>query len=217
MFTSHFSAAARGTGLGRSLAAMPPDEQMTVAATRRSTLGRRAVGVLLAVACAGIAAMWIYGLFIADPEPVYRIEDASWRPQAIAICAAADAAITSLSDTTGGFITDPTPEQMRRRADLADQATAVLDQMVSDLVAVPVDNDDDRLRLDVFAEHYRMVLADRLRYTTALRAGDNVEYTETVVAGGPVTNVITDFTAGVKGNDIPLCSPPADLSRSVQP
>lgn len=196
---------------------MSPDEQTTDVPTVTTRVRRRAVGALLAAACAAIAAMWIYGLFIADPEPVYRIEDASWRPQAVAICAAADAAITSLTDTTGGFITDPTPEQMRRRADLADQATAVLDQMVTDLVAIPVDNDDDRLRLDVFAEHYRMVLADRLRYTTALRAGENVDYTETVVAGGPVTNVITDFTAGVKGNDIPLCSPPGDLSRYVQP
>ena len=179
--------------------------------------GKRWVKVLLAVGCAAVAAMWVYGIFIADPEPVYRIEDPTWRPQAVAICAAADATIVSLADTEEGFITEPTLEQMQRRADLADRATAVLDQMVTDLVSIPVDNDDDRLRLDTFEEHYRAVIADRLRYTASLRTGDNVDYTETVVGGGPVTNVITDFTAGIKGNDIPLCSPPGDLSRYVQP
>ena len=45
-----------------------------------------------------------------------------------------------------------------------------------------------------------LVIDDRRRYLGELRAGNLVPYTETVVAGGPVSNVVLDFTAGVKGN-----------------
>jgi hypothetical protein len=175
------------------------------------------VKIGLALACAAIAAMWVFAIWGPDAKPIYQIEDATWRPAALEICAAADAEIVALADTSEGFITEPTPEQMRRRADLADQATGILDQMITDLVAIPVAGEDDRLRLDTFEENYRIIIEDRHRYTAALRRGENVDYTETVVGGGPVTNVITDFTAGVKGNDVPLCSPPGDLSRYIQP
>ena len=179
--------------------------------------GKLWVKIVLTVGCLAVVAMWVFAIFLSDEKGVYRIEDASWRPQALQICADADAAIVALADTEQGFITDPTPEQMTRRADLADQATAILDQMVTDLVSIPVDNDDDRTRLATFEENYRLVIVDRHRYTDALREGRNVDYTETVVGGGPVTNVVTDFTAGVKGNEVPLCSPPGDLSRYLQP
>jgi len=180
-------------------------------------LRRTTVRIGLAIGCAAIAAMWIFAIWGPDPKPVYQIEDPAWRPAALEICAVADTAIVALADTDDGFITKPTPEQMRQRADLADQATDILEQMITDLVAIPVVNDDDRLRLDTFEENYRIIIADRRRYTAALRRGENIDYTETVVGGGPVTNVITDFTAGVKGNDVPLCSPPGDLSRYIQP
>jgi len=186
-------------------------------ATAERPKGRLWVKLVLAIGCLAVGAMWVFAIFLADEKGVYRIEDASWRPQALKVCAAADAAIVALADTEQGFITDPTPAQMAQRADLADQATAILDQMITDLVAIPVDNDDDRTRLDTFEENYRLVIVDRRRYTAALREGRNVDYTETVVGGGPVTNVITDFTAGVKGNEVPLCSPPGDLSRYLQP
>jgi hypothetical protein len=37
-----------------------------------------------------------------------------------------------------------------------------------------------------------------------------------VVAGGPVTNVVADFTAGVKGNDVPACTPPGELGGDIR-
>lgn len=185
--------------------------------TTATPLRRWPVRVGLGLGCAAIAAMWIFAIWGPDPPPVYQIEDPTWRPAALEICAAADEAIVALADTSEGFITEPTREQMTQRADLADQATDILDQMITDLVAIPVVGDDDRLRLDTFEENYRIIIEDRRRYTAALRLGRNIDYTETVVGGGPVTNVITDFTAGVKGNDVPLCSPPGDLSRYIQP
>lgn len=177
----------------------------------------RVARLVVVLGCAVLAVGWIYVLFVADEEPVYQIEDPTWRPRALEICSDVDAALTALTVTEGGFITAPTPEQLRERADLVDESTDILDQMVADLVGIPVDNEDDRLRLATFEEHYRMVIADRRRYSASLRAGDDVDYTETVAGGGPVSNVVFDFTAGVKGNDIPLCSPPGDLALTIDP
>ena len=84
------------------------------------------------------------------------------------------------------------------------------------VVAIPVAGEKDQIRMQVFEENYRIIIEDRRRYTASLRAGDLVPYTETVVGGGPVSNVVTDFTAGVKGNDVPECSPPGELGGDIK-
>lgn len=179
--------------------------------------GRRWVKVLLALGCALMAAMWVYYLFFASDKGVYRLDDTSWRVEAAQVCGAAKADLAALADTTGGFIGEPTEEQMKQRAAIAEQATDIVEQMLDEIIAIPVDNDRDRSILDVFEENYRKIIADRRRYAASLSAGENVRYTETVVAGGPVSNVITDFTAGVKSNDVPECSPPNDLVNTKAP
>ena len=196
----------------------PPDGATT-------TKVRTWVKVALALGCAAIAAMWIYYFVkLADEKFVsqttsgpYHMEDPAWREAALPICAAATAEREALTDVSEGYISNPTHEQMLQRADLVDQATDILERMLADLVAIPVNNDNDRLRLEVFDENYRIVLSDRRRYTAELRAFTLDPYTETVVAGGPVSNVLTDFTAGPNGNDVPLCSPPGELGGDVQP
>ena len=175
------------------------------------------VKILLTICCLIVAGMWIFYFFFATDKGVYQIEDPTWRPRALEICKAADTERSALADTSAGYIAHPTHEQMLQRADLVDTATAILDQMVTDLVAIPVDNDKDRTRLQVFEENYRIIIQDRRRYTASLREFTLEPYTETVVGGGPVSNVVLDFTAGVKGNDIPLCSPPGELGGDVQP
>jgi len=192
---------------------------------RAATKSRTWVKAFLALCCAAMAAMWIYYFVqLADEKFVsqtssgpYRMEDPEWRLAALPICEAATRQREALADVSDGYISDPTPEQMLQRADLVDQATLILEQMLADLVAIPVSNDNDRLRLEVFDENYRLVLADRRRYTDELRAFKLQAYTESVVAGGPVSNVLLDFTAGPNGNDVPLCSPPGELGGDVQP
>jgi len=174
------------------------------------------VKLLLAVLCALMAAMWVYYFFFASEQGVYQLEDKSWREKAAPICQAAQDERLQLADTEGGYITNPTVEQMRQRADIVDKATDILEGMLDDIVAIPVATDRDRALLDVFEENYRLVLVDRRRYTGALRAGNLVPYTETVVGGGPVSNVVLDFTAGVKSNDVPECSPPGELGGDIR-
>jgi len=175
------------------------------------------VKVLLALGCLTMAAMWVYYFVFATEKGVYQMEDKSWRVAASEICKAATLERESLTDISDGYITDPTPEQMIQRADVVDRATNILEDMLAQLVAIPVDNDNDIARLQVFEENYRKVFVDRRRYSAALRELELVPYTETVVAGGPVSNVVLDFTAGVKGNDVPECSPPGELGGDVQP
>jgi hypothetical protein len=113
------------------------------------------------------------------------------------------------------LIKDPTDEQLRQRADVVDKATDIVEQMLGDIVAIPVATARDDELMGIFEENYRIILADRRRYTAALRRGERVQYSETVVAGGPVSNVVLDFTAGVKGNNVPSCSPPGELGGDI--
>ena len=182
-------------------------------APRRSRLAVRA---LLTVLCLMVAGMWVYYFFFASDQGVYQLEDATWRTTAKPICAAAQAERNALVDTTAGYISNPTPEQMKQRADIVDKATSIIEKMLDDIMAIPVATDRDRALLKVFDENYRIVIGDRRRYTTELRAGRLVAYSETVVAGGPVSNVVLDFTAGVKGNDVPECSPPGELGGDIR-
>ncbi len=182
--------------------------------------GRTWVKVTLGVLCALVAAMWIY-YFVTyvrhgDDPGIYQLEDTSWSATAGPICQAAQDERAQLVDKTEGYIENPTPEQMLQRADIVDQATDIVEQMLDDIVAIPVATDRDRELLGIFEENYRIILADRRRYTASLRNGDLVPYTETVVAGGPVTNVVADFTAGVKGNQVPACTPPGELGGDIR-
>jgi hypothetical protein len=178
--------------------------------------GRTWVKVLLAVLLAITAWMWVYYFFFASDQGVYQLEDENWRLQAKPICQAAQDERALLEDTSEGYIENPTLEQMLQRADIVDQATDIVEQMLNDIVAIPVATENDQIRMQVFEENYRIILEDRRRYTASLRAGELVAYTETVVGGGPVSNVVTDFTAGVKGNDVPECSPPGELGGDIK-
>lgn len=175
------------------------------------------VRVLLILICAALAAMWVFYFFFASDQGVYQLQDTSWREKASPICEAAQAQRAQLADTGGGYISNPTPEQMLQRADIVDKATDIIETMLDDIVTIPVDNEDDRARLATFEENYRIVISDRRRYTSILRQLKLESYRETVVGGGPVSNVVLDFTAGVKGNDVPECSPPGELGGDIQP
>ncbi len=177
---------------------------------------RTPVKIVIILCCAIVASMWVYYFVVATDEGVYQVQDESWRVAAQQVCTAASIEREALADIGGGYIANPTDAQMLQRADIVDKATNILDQMVTDMAAIPVDNDKDATRVEFFVENYRIVLSDRRRYTAGLRDLKLEPYTETAVGGGPVSNVVLDFTAGVKGNAIPECSPPGELGGDVQ-
>ena len=173
---------------------------------------RKWVRALLLVICALIAAMWVYAFVFAPKNGVYLVTDKSWRSAADDICARAAQQRQALANTSDGYIANPTNGQMLLHADIVDKATDTLDEMLDEVAALPLAGDDDRTRVGVFLKYYRVILDDRRKYTARLRAFQLEPYRETVVNGGPVTNVVIDFTTG---NAIPDCMPPGELGGDV--
>ena len=182
----------------------------------RAPRTRTPVKLLIILCCAIVASMWLYYFVFATHEGVYQVRDKSWRAAASEVCKTASREREALADTSGGYIAQPTHQQMLQRADIVDKATGILDRMVADLAAIPVNNEKDATRVEFFVANYRIVLSDRRRYTAGLRTFKLEPYNETAVGGGPVSNVVLDFTAGVKGNAIPECSPPGELGGDAQ-
>ncbi len=169
---------------------------------------RRWVRAMLVFICALIAAMWVYAFIFAPKEGVYFVSEKAWRTSAEQICTTADRQRQNLADTDQGYIANPTHEQMIQRADVVDKATDIIDDMVDQVAVLPLTVDKNRERVAVFAQYYRQIIADRRAYTARLRAFELEPYRETLVNGSPVTNTVTDFTAG---NAIPHCMPPGEL------
>jgi len=168
---------------------------------------------ILVVVSLAIAGMWAY-VFLARKttiyDDVYVMTTPGWHDKAREICDEANTRRIALKDTAGGLIEHPTAEQMIERADIVDQATDIVQQMVADVVAIPVTGDKDVQRMETFEQYYDVVIADRRAYTAALRSGELQPYRESAVAGGPVSNVVSDFTSA---NGIERCAPPGELSN----
>lgn len=177
-------------------------------AMRGETPPRRWVRALLAVIVLLIAAMWVYAFVFAPKKGIYRVDDNAWRSGAERICAEARDRRIALADTGEGYIADPTNEQMLQHADVVDTSTDILEGMLDDIAALPVTSARDQELVDTFQHYYRIIISDRRAYTARLREFDLQPYRETLEGGGPVTNVVTDFTSG---NNIKSCVPPGEL------
>jgi hypothetical protein len=169
------------------------------------------VRVVIGVLLAGLVVMWVYAFVFASKEGAYFVTDSAWRDAAQARCQEAVDERVALADDRGGRITDPTPEQLRTRADVVDAATATLDDMLDDIEARGVDGERNRIRVNQWLGFYRTLVADRRAYTARLRQLRNEPFTETEVGSGPVGSVLIDFATG---NDIKACLPPGDLGQS---
>ena len=73
---------------------------------------------------------------------------------------------------------------------------------------MPPASEEDRATVAEWEGFYRTLIDDRRAYVGRLRAFDLTPYAETLLEGGPVTNVLTDF-ANV--NRIEACAPPSEL------
>lgn len=170
--------------------------------------GRPILRILLLVVCLAIAAMWIYALFFASKKAAYKVDDPAWRANAEQVCARYEAQRLALTDTASGYIAEPTPAQMRERADVVDQATDLLEAMVDEMTAFPTATERDQQLVATYRGFYETMIADRRAYTARLRALELAPYRETEVGGGPVTNLLVDFSTV---NELEHCRPPQEL------
>lgn len=178
------------------------------AAPRRSRGGAIAVRVVLGVVVLLIVAMWVYAFGFAEKQGIYVIEDETWTERAQTICESYEQRRIALADTDEGYIANPTNEQMLQHAAIVDQATDLLEDELAEVFAVlPRGERDQEVALE-YKGYYEVLIADRRAYTERLRNFELMPYLETKIDGGPVTNILLDFTTA---NRMKRCAPPGEL------
>ncbi len=175
---------------------------------RTRTMGSTIARVGVTVVVLAIVAMWVYAFGFAEKEGVYVIEDRAWSERAQGICESYEQRRLVLRDMDEGYIANPTNEQMLQRADVVDQATDIIEAELAEVFAVLPDGARDRQVAAEYEGFYRILIGDRRAYTARLRNFDLTPYLETKVDGGPVTNVLLDFTTA---NRMKRCAPPGEL------
>lgn len=169
---------------------------------------RRAVRSLLTVISLGIAVFWVWALFFPQTkQSIAKLDDEQWAVRATAICREANVARDELSDLRR--IDDVGEGALDVRADLIDQATDIIEQMVNDVVSQRPTAEDDIAILDTWTRYYRVWIVDRRAYTDVLREGRNPPFPESTVDGSPISEYINDFTVA---NRMKPCSAPTDLA-----
>ena len=163
---------------------------------------------LFLIGVLGFAAFWIWALFFASKESVNRIDDRAWAERAEQICVDATERRLALSDWTR--IDQGGPELIRRRADIVDQATDIIERMLDDVVAVTPTDPKGQEIVPLWEAEYRIYLQDRRNYSDELRAtGENLAFYETAIDGLPITERVITFASD---NEMDSCAPPADLA-----
>lgn len=168
---------------------------------------RRWVRWMLFALCLPIVAMWVYAYGFASKEAAVHLDDTAWTERAEGICTAANAERDELFDVRK--IDDAGPDALLERADIVDRATAILERMLNEIVAVQPDSSADRQLVDQWEGYYRTLLEDRKEYTAGLRAGEPNRFDESVVDDQPLSSFLDDFA---KPNRMPSCVSPKDLS-----
>lgn len=171
--------------------------------TRRNPV---VVGVL-ALAVAFIAFMWVYAFVFADDDGINRIEDRAWSARAEQTCADARTALLELADYR--TLEEVGEGALAARADLVEQANAVLDDMIGTLEADPPVGDKAGRIIPAWLADYRTYLGDRAAYVDQLRTGDGSVFSETQINGSPISNFIGDVA---RQNEMPSCQVPLDLA-----
>jgi len=168
---------------------------------------RRWVRVLLTAVSLAIAAFWVWALFFPPKQSVARLDDRQWTERADAICREANLARNELADERR--IEDAGPDALAVRADLIDQATDIVDAMISAVNEIVPSGPDDAALVATWTGYYLQLIEDRRAYTEVLRSGENPPFPETTIDGAPISEFINDFTVA---NEMKSCSAPADLA-----
>jgi len=99
---------------------------------------------------------------------------------------------------------------LAERAGIVDEATAIVETMLDDVVAVPPDDGKGRAIVPQWEADYRTYLENRREFTALLRSGENEPFRETAVDGIPISEKLEQFASD---NEMPSCAPPRDLAN----
>jgi hypothetical protein len=180
--------------------------------TQAQTAPRRRVGlrIVLAAVVLGIAAMWVYVLFIGKAQSPNKLADETWAERAEPICAATAHRVNALPPARDFRDITPKSEALRQRAVVGQQATDLLRAQLDQLraLAPPTGQYDERLLAAWFAD-WESYLGDRQVHIADWQAGQDRPFAEGVAeGGGPITDRM-DSLAQVNG--MPSCEVPLDF------
>jgi hypothetical protein len=176
------------------------------AAASRPRWGVRA---LLLVIVAALIAMWIYVLFIGKEQSPNRLADGQWAERAEPVCAATAKRIAALPSAATFARVKPVEEALRRRADVGEQATALLDGQLAQLRALPAPTGPhDSALLQAWFADWDRYLTDRRDHIASWQAGRDQPFAETEVNGGPISDRMDSLSTL---NGMPSCTVPADF------
>jgi hypothetical protein len=161
----------------------------------------------LVLVCAGIAAMWVYGLAFAPKEAINKVLDSEWAPRAQLICERAATERSALAELVR--IDKNDQEQLNRKADIIDLATNTLERAVDEIETMPPTDDKGRAIVPMWIADYRSYIEDRRDYAEDFRRGIAGSFAETAVEGVPISERLTTFA---QDNRMLACAPPIDLS-----
>ncbi len=157
----------------------------------------------LIIVLAGFAVFWVWALFFASKEAVNKIEDRAWAARAERICAAAEVERLELANSVEFDPDDPA--MLIAHADLVDQATDIVEQMLDDVVAQQPTDDKGAAIVPLWEADYRTFIENRRAYTATLREGRAEQFTETALDGIPISEKVETFAGD---NEMPSCAPP---------
>ena len=159
--------------------------------------------VPIIVVILAFAAFWTWALFFASKEAVNKIGDRAWAERAEEICAAAEEERLALAVNVEFDPDDPA--LLAAHADLVDEATDIVEEMLDDVVAVVPTDEKGAEIVPLWEADYRTFIQNRRDYTERLRAGDTDPFTETAVNGIPISDKIEQFAGD---NEMDSCAPP---------
>jgi hypothetical protein len=187
-----------------------PVVEPDAASDRKDPPSRRWVRVLLAAVVVALGAMWVYVLFIGEPQSPNVLDDETWPTRAEEVCASVAADVAGLPPARSFADIEPVEEALRQRADVGTQATALLEGQLAALRALPAPTGehDDELLAAWFAD-WDTYLQDRRDHLADWRAGQDRPFAETEAdTGGPISN---RMDALATENRMPSCAVPGDL------
>lgn len=167
---------------------------------------RWSVGRVLAVAVSVslvVFWIWIFSGAPARPNPD-RLDDRAFVVRAEARC-------QQLLDDLGELPGPTEFESAANRADVLDDATVLVAEMVDDLEADGPTTGDDGVRMEGWIKDWRTYLADRADYAERLRRDPGAKLLISVNTDlqDPVDKTIQIFADDV--NEMPSCATPGDV------
>ncbi len=167
---------------------------------------RWSIGRVLAVlVSAGLVVFWIWIFSGAPARPnPDRLDDRAYVARAEARC-------QQLLDDLGELPGPGEFDSAEHRADVLDEANALVTQMVDDLEADAPTTGDDAVRTGGWIADWRTYLADRADYAERLRRDPDSKLLISVNAElqDPVDKTIQIFADDV--NEMPACATPGDV------